>query len=280
MSDLTKVGTSLLDMDSIAEYLNIAKDFVTKNDKATDVEQVAGVDAEQIAVAVDKDDRTTVRNALNLNDHPDTYFLTATEGNGIIKDNTRIKSTYNNEIKELRDELYQLRDELAKSGIVTKYNTYAGYYDSFKTSCPEHIYNAVAKSIENSSDQYSIIVKDDLYDKFDVEDKILLKNLDDDSTTVVTIDRKEPDFRTLHFTPASGFNIYKDKCEIYKSKGNLINGTYSFGEIIQNIQVIKKFIAVLTITLIVLEKKLYLIIQDLDILLEFQHQNKKTFYQK
>ena len=221
MSDLTKVGTSLLDMDSIAEYLNIAKNFVTKNDKATDVEQVAGVDAEQIAVAVDKDDRTTVRNALNLNDHPDTYFLTATEGNGIIKDNTRIKSTYNNEIKELRDELYQLRDELAKSGIVTKYNTYAGYYDSFKTSCPEHIYDAVAKSIENSSDQYSIIVKDDLYDKFDVEDKILLKNLDDDSTTVATIDRKEPDFRTLHFTPASGFNIYKDKCEIYKSKGNL-----------------------------------------------------------
>lgn len=66
MSDLTKVGTSLLDMDSIAEYLNIAKNFVTKNDKATDVEQVAGVDAEQIAVAVDKDDRTTVRNALNL----------------------------------------------------------------------------------------------------------------------------------------------------------------------------------------------------------------------
>lgn len=232
MSDLTKVGTSLLDMDSIAEYLNIAKDFVTKNDKATDVEQVAGVDAEQIAVAVNKDDRTTVRNALNLNDHPDTYFLTATEGNGIIKDNTRIKSTYNNEIKELRDELYQLRDELAKSGIVTKYNTYAGYYDSFKISCPEHMYGAVAKSIENSSDQYSIIVKDDLYDKFDVEDKILLKNLDDDSTTVVTIDRKEPDFRTLHFTPASGFNIYKDKCEIYKSKGNLINGTYSFGEII------------------------------------------------
>ena len=91
MSDLTKVGTSLLDMDSIAEYLNIAKNFVTKNDKATDVEQVAGVDAEQIAVAVDKDDRTTVRNALNLNDHPDTYFLTATEGNGIIKDNKRIK---------------------------------------------------------------------------------------------------------------------------------------------------------------------------------------------
>lgn len=33
MSDLTKVGTSLLDMDSIAEYLNIAKDFVTKTIK-------------------------------------------------------------------------------------------------------------------------------------------------------------------------------------------------------------------------------------------------------
>lgn len=232
MSDLTKIGPSLLEMDDIAETLNIAKDFVTKKDKATDVEQVAGIDAEQIAVAVDISDRTTIRNALNLNGHPDTYFLTATEGNGIITDNKRIKNTYNNEIKELRDELYQLRYELAKSGIVTRYSPYAGFYDPFRTSEPEHVYDVVATAIENSSSQYEIIVRDDLYDKFDIEDKILLKNLNDDSTALVTIDRKEPDLKTIHFTPASGFTINKDKCEIYKSKGNLIDGTYSFGEII------------------------------------------------
>lgn len=233
MSDLTKIGPSLLEMDDIAETLNIAKGFITDKDKATDVKQVAGIDAELIAVAVNKEDRTTVRNALNLNGHSDTYFLTATEGNGILADIKRTKNTYNPEIQELRDELYQLRNELAKSGIVTRYKPYAGFYDSFRSSEPEHESEVIATAVENSSNQYEIIVRDDLFNLFDVEDKILLKNIEDDTTTLVTIDRKEPDLKTLHFTPASGFTINKDKCEIYKSKGNLIDGTFSFGEIIE-----------------------------------------------
>lgn len=68
MSDLTKIGPPLLEMDDIAEYLNIGKGFITDKDKATDVKQVGGIDADLIAVAVSKDDRTTVRNALNLMD--------------------------------------------------------------------------------------------------------------------------------------------------------------------------------------------------------------------
>ena len=93
MSDLTKIGPPLLEMDDIAEYLNIGKGFITDKDKATDVKQVGGIDADLIAVAVSKDDRTTVRNALNLNGHPDTYFLSAESGADIVEENKK-RSSY------------------------------------------------------------------------------------------------------------------------------------------------------------------------------------------
>lgn len=232
MSDLTKIGPPLLEMDDIAEYLNIGKGFITDKDKATDVKQVGGIDADLIAVAVSKDDRTTVRNALNLNGHPDTYFLSAESGADIVEENKREVATYNAEIQELRDEIYQLREELAKSGIVTKYKPYAGFYDSFRSAYPEHEYEPIATAIENSSSQYEIIVQDKLYDEFIVGNKIMLEDTTDGKTALVTIDSKLPDLRTIHFTPATGFSIKKDKCIIYKSKGNIINGTFTFGEIV------------------------------------------------
>ncbi len=232
MSDLTKIGPSMLEMDDVAEYLDIAKGFITDKEKATDTLHVAGVDADHIAVAVSKDDRTTIRNAMNLNGHPESYFLTAKEGSNIIEENKRETSTYNAEIKELRDEVYQLREELAKRGILVKYRPYAGFYDSFRTSYPEHVYEVQATAVENSSTQYEIIVREDLYDRFTVGDKIMLVSGTDDKTALVTIDEKKPDLKTIHFTPATGFNIRKDQCKVYKSKGNLINGTFTFGEIV------------------------------------------------
>lgn len=233
MSDLTKIGPPLLEMDDIAQYLNLGKGFITDKDKASDVKQIAGVDADLIAVAVDKSDRTTVRNALNLNGHDDTYFLTADEGADLVAQNKREETAYNAEIKELRDEVYQLREELAKAGMTVRYRPYAGFYDTFKSAYPEHEIEAVATSVENSSDQYTIIVQDSLYDEFAIGDKIMLKNLESDKNTIVTIDNKLADLKTIHFTPASGFPIKKDKCVIHKSKGNLINGTFTFGEIVE-----------------------------------------------
>lgn len=256
MSDLTKIGTSLLEMDDIAQYLNIGKGFITDKDKATDVKQVGGIDANLIAVAVSEEDRTTIRNALNLNGHPDTYFLSADSGSDIVEENKREVNTYNSEIQELRDEVYQLREELSKAGIITKYKPYAGFYDTFSSAYPEHEYEAIATAIEDSSNQYSIIVQDNLYDEFIVGNKIMLENTVDSKTTVVTIDEKLPDLRTIHFTPAAGFSIKKDKCIIYKSKGNIINGTFTFGEIVDEHPGTKEFYSCLDDDTFRLRKKI------------------------
>ena len=65
--------------------------------------------------------------------------------------------------------------------------------------------------------------------KFVVGNKIMLEDTTDGKTALVTIDSKLPDLRTIHFTPATGFSIKKDKCIIYKSKAILLTYIY-FGE--------------------------------------------------
>lgn len=235
MGDLTKVGTSLLEMDDIAEFLNVAKEFTTKDEienagKGKKIEKVAGIEAGRVAQSIPSD-RTTIRNATLLDEHPADYFLSKASGDGIIRDTTNIKKTYSAEMKELRDEVYQLRMELSKCGVTVPYANYAGFYDIFREKSPAHINAAVANAIEDSRTQYEIKIQDDKFSQFVAGDKVMLKSLLSGETAVLTIDRLEPDGETVHFSSASGFDIKKDKCEVYKSKGNLINGTFTFGEI-------------------------------------------------
>ena len=144
-SDLTKIGPSLLEMDDVAQYLNVkglsVKDkdgnekgfypFISTKDKATDVKAVAEVDASKIAVSAaspkNNFDRTTVRNAENLDNHPINYFLTAAQGSGMLSSISSIRKEYSREIQQLRDELQQPRSELAKQGIVKSYAPYSGF---------------------------------------------------------------------------------------------------------------------------------------------------------
>ena len=119
--DLTKVGTSLLNMEDIALYLNKAKQFVTRRDKATDVEKVAGVAAELTALADTTDfaagkaesvDRNTVYNANHLAGQPVENFFTTKAGGQLTERQNTLAKNNEREFIEIRDELYQLRAEL------------------------------------------------------------------------------------------------------------------------------------------------------------------------
>lgn len=249
MSDLQKVGPSLLEMDDITQYLNTKgltdKDkngnetdyhpFITDKDKATDTKLVGGVDAARIAISTasteNGNDRTTIRNAMNLDGHPADYFLTSAKGSGIVDTVDDIRTIYNQAIRSLRDELYQLRAELARTGIVESYQANEGFYDTFRTNHPLHEEGEIARAIKESNDQYHIIVQEDKYAKFAVGDRMLIKDLTSGTDAVVTVTEKKPDMETLTFTPGAGFDIHKDKCVIYKSKGSNINGSFIFGEV-------------------------------------------------
>ena len=69
MSNIVKPSLAFLPMEDIAAELKSNKTnrkFMTKDDNAKDVDQVAGINANNIAVAVGPNNRTTVENALKL----------------------------------------------------------------------------------------------------------------------------------------------------------------------------------------------------------------------
>lgn len=229
-NNITQLSLALLPLDDLAEYLNVAKDFVTKYDKASDVEKVAGTDAEIIAIASSYADRTTVRNAEKLGNLPASDYMTKTEGGTIVNDSNHIKKVYSDECRDLRDELYQLRMELAKAGVVADYKSYAGYHDLFKYNKPVHEAAVIAINIEDSPSNREIIIQDNLFSKFDVGDWIALHITDASRYHVARITEKATDGQTLKFTPSTSYDLKATKVNIYKSLGETVDGAFCFLE--------------------------------------------------
>ena len=215
-------------MDDVAEILNVAYDFVTKAGKATDVEKVAGVAAENIAVAVSPADRTTVRNAENLGDLPASSYMTKLEGGKIVKDSGNIKKVYSDEIRDIRDELYQLRMELAKSGVVNDYRAYAGYHDLFKVNKPTHVSDVLATAIADSATKQEVIVLDEEFLKFDKGDWIAMDVKNEGHFHVARILEMKPDGQTIVFEPSCPWDITAGNVDVYKSLGEVMDGAFCF----------------------------------------------------
>lgn len=227
-NDVVKITPSLLAMDDIAELLKFKYDFMKNTEQAPDVEKVAGILSELIAVAVDASDRTTVRNALNLGDRPAGDYLTRDEGGEIINDSQSIKTIYSEELRALRDEVYQLRQELAKRGVVTGYRPYAGYYDLFRSGAPEHLHGIIASSIADSLSPGEIIVQDDQFKEFDEGDWIVLHIKNEARYHVAMVTAKMPDGQTLEFTPTAPCDLRQGQVDVYKSLGEIVDGAFCF----------------------------------------------------
>lgn len=243
MPDFSKVGITMLNMDDIVNYLKIARGFISDTDKATDVKNVAGVLAEWIAIADTskhnpdgsiKIDRETIKNALHLDGHPIDFFTTKEYGDSIKKELNKTQDIAGEEIKDLRDEVYQLRADLIKRGMLERYTPYAGFYDVFRTGDPVHLDRICDHAIKDSQGvgaQYTIHVSDEFYDSVEVGDHLYLFDRDSSRDAIVKINEKLPDHETLRFAVGTGFDIKKDMVDVYRSKGTIMNGTYTFGEI-------------------------------------------------
>lgn len=235
---LTKIGTSLLNLEDIALYLNKAMNFITRADKATDVENVGGTKAEYIALADTTEfdagraasvDRNTVYNATHLGGQPVENFFSVKNGGKIVERQDEFERINGQEVIELKDELYQLRAELAKKGVIDSYIPYSGFYDGFRTSDKRHTDNIVGYTLAKAagSPRLSIVVPSNLYATTVVGDHLSLKN-QDGNECIVTIKEKDEDGRTLHLLNEASFEVDKDTA-IYRSKGTVMNGVYAFG---------------------------------------------------
>lgn len=139
------ISLAMLPMEDVAAYLDIVKGFSKKAEKATDTDKVAGIDADTIAIAVDKDHRDTVQNALSLGGIPAASYLTTEGSEALLSDTYAVSTIISNELKEVRDELYQLKAELAKQGLIKQNHVYDGFYDAFRNGEIRYIDDEVAK---------------------------------------------------------------------------------------------------------------------------------------
>lgn len=238
MSEYSKVTLNQLDIDAIADYVVESRNLVYRNNdpdsssnKAMDVDQVAGVNSDLVAVAIDKNNRNTVENALQLGGIPADQFMTMTTGAGIASSQIKMKKSYGDEIQNLKDELYQLRNELTKTGMIENRGQYGGFIDTF---IKDHYVNiqdelGVGDTLGVTSNNEIHIEDADLYNSLNVYDLICVENKEDgvfdikeiakknDDTGVITLDS---DLRAVIRSAA--------ELTIRKSKGIIYNGTYRF----------------------------------------------------
>ncbi|MCY7865887.1 hypothetical protein MOB78_12415 [Bacillus spizizenii] len=227
-SNLTKLSISLLPIEDIQELLRYQYDFITIEDNATDVNNVAGVPAGKIAEAVSEEDRQTILNSLRLGGKPAKEYLTQEDGGHITRNYQKIREVYSNEIRDLRDELYQLKGELVKRGVVTNYNPYAGFQDAFRNNDPVYLKDPLAEVLESSMEKDEVKIPEYAFKDLDVDDFIVLHMKDIGRFHVARVTRLMPNGETVKFSPASAFDIKGGTTDLYKSLGMYDNGSFAF----------------------------------------------------
>lgn len=150
MYKLTKPSIAMLPMDDIKKELEYHPDdnqdgFTRKDDNANDTDNVAGVDSDQIAVSFGPDQegnpRSTVRNAMFLDEKNADYFARQ-DDLAVIEEQRGVTL---DELASLRDELYQLKSAVVKTGAVQDYSCEMGFTDSFSNRDIKYIQGHVAE---------------------------------------------------------------------------------------------------------------------------------------
>ena len=140
------ISLGQLDLEALKNYLKIVQGFRTVEDHAKDTEQVAGIDAENIARAALINDqliegrRDLVQAALGLVsvkedgtivEVPADDFITNEEGMQIYRSAVDISVNTADDMRALRNEMYHLKRDMIRLGMLPDGNVYNGFVDPF-----------------------------------------------------------------------------------------------------------------------------------------------------
>lgn len=224
------ISPSLLPMDEIAQYMEIVAKFGKKTDSSADTNNVGGVDSNLIAKAATNEDgalysdRETVKNALQLGGVPASSYVTAEGAGALLSDTYAVSVNMGNEIKNLRDELYQMKAELAKSGMIKNIDCYNGFIDAFKVGNEKYLKDAITViSTDMSSVSNSFISVEDTSEFIAGE--------------YIVINTNEPQIvKVQDVASATRLNLASNVAgpiasgtEIFKAYGSYSNGAFVFG---------------------------------------------------
>lgn len=231
-----QISLSQLPMQDVAAYLKIVNGFTVKNEYVTDTQKVAGIKAENIAIAYTKADgtvdRTTVSNAMKLNGIDASEYLTASSAETLLTDTYKVSTTTSNEIKSIRDELYQLKSELAKAGLITQNYVYNGFYDAFKNGTIKYVDKEITVLDRGeSSNTISKILVEDASDIMVNQFIAIVPSSEDNEIQVSQVigkSGKELELYPEISGPLSPSDI------VLKYAGTYNKGTFTFGKKLQN----------------------------------------------
>ena len=233
---LNKVGPSMVDLDGMEAYWHDVRKFLRKGDTVTDTDYVGGAKAGNIAIAYSEDgkkvDRTTVRNAMQLGGRDAADYMLAANGSAVNDRLTNINDNVSESLQNLRDELYQLKAELAKSGQVQDVKPYNGFIDTFNYDNPKYNDETFAVA-EDSTNRTQMKVVRDKFDEIMDGDLVMISDKEHaDMDTVVSVSKPElSDHTTLDLSAGMNFDISKEYTSFRKTYGSLINGTFTFGKL-------------------------------------------------
>lgn len=232
--NLIKPSLSLLPMDDIAAELKsnkVNRNFMTREDNATDVDSVAGIKSNRIAISAEGHNRETVKNALNLDGKPASEYVSREDGNKFLKVSSELSKVYSEEIRNLRNELYLLYGELTKKGFIDNTMNFEGFVEGFDRGnilYEDYICGIASGVVGNTRDLYISNVA--MLHYFEPGKKFVIKRSDTEEETVVTV-REVNKAGKVNFEPSVNYLDNMDKIGLFKTTGEYINNTFSFSEI-------------------------------------------------
>lgn len=245
MGNTVKPSTALLPMEDIANVLKEQYQFSSKDDIAKDTDKVAGTDSDLIAIAATDelgnlvDDRETIKNSLHLGGVPATNYMTRADGVKIEEFGNNVSKLYSNEITELRDELYQLRGELSRQGIINEYGVYSGFQEFFRTGDKKYYYQSLGGIEQNSTGSINIsTIYPTQWQSFKAGDWFIIHKIAQNIDFIVmatVVTTGEVTFETMSGgigIPSTGLEV--GNVELFKVLGEYNKGSFSFSKVVAN----------------------------------------------
>ena len=220
-----------LPVEDLAEYLRIVHGFRSRDELAPDVKKVSEVDASKIAIAAMTptgeliEDRHTVENALKLGGKNAEEYLTVANSNMLLADTHKVSTITGDEIQNLRDELYQMKNELIKNGLIRDNYSYNGFQDPFREGSIKYINEVVTRGaqVEARATISDITVVDPT--EIEIGEFIVIE--DGEKKYITKVTNKEGN--RLFISP-SITGPFDTTATIKKALGMYHNGTFLFGE--------------------------------------------------
>lgn len=226
------ISLGQMPLEALDAYLSVVKGYTKTNDRAVDTKYVAGVESELIAKAATNEngelvnDRETVQNALELNGKSADKYLLKEDSKSLLGDTYSVSTIISDELKALRDELYQTKAELAKLGLIKQGPVYNGFYDAFKNDNIRYnneIITTLAQTNNESGTISTITVED--ASAFVVGEYIAIKTSKETQVAKITSISNS----RIDITPAVAGPL-GNETEIYKTAGTYNRGMFVFGE--------------------------------------------------